>query len=147
MQISNWFCCVSDFFFYLLCLCIVQLMLTWFPTLPFLPVLTKAYWYKKKNLLRVACMILISHRHIVWTKHVKFLTVLEFIEMFQCTLELCFHSCTFWTLRFVILCWPWLRKLWKQFHGSYWCSKSLPICKLSVRAEHPQTNAGKRDGT
>jgi len=35
------------------------------------------------------------------------------------TLELRFQSPIFCTLRFVVLCWPWLRKLWEQFHGSY----------------------------
>lgn len=57
------------------------------------------------------------------------------------------HCHTCFELRFVILCWPWLWKLWEQFHGSYWCSKSLPLSKLPVRAEHPTADAGEADGT
>lgn len=57
------------------------------------------------------------------------------------------HCHTCFALRFVILCWPWLWKLWEQFHGSYWCPESLPLSKLPVRAEHPAPDAGETDRT
>lgn len=57
------------------------------------------------------------------------------------------HCHTCFELRFVILCWPWLWKLWEQFHGSYWCPESLPLSKLPVCAEYPAADAGEADGT
>lgn len=49
--------------------------------------------------------------------------------------------------RFAVLCWSWLWKLWKQFHGSHWCSCLLHFRALRMCAEYIDEDAGEADRT
>lgn len=49
--------------------------------------------------------------------------------------------------RLAVLCWSWVRKLWKQFHGSHWCSCLLHVRALFMCAEYTDQDAGEADRT
>lgn len=49
--------------------------------------------------------------------------------------------------RFAVLCWSWVWKLWKQFHGSHWCSCLLHFRALRMCAEYIDKDAGEADRT